>query len=313
MKNFSTKSKFAGGIRRAAAGALCAAALGLAFAGSDAFAQAQEVARSTTGEHHTGKIVFLELVTPNLAASKRFYGSLLGWEFRDMDVNGARYAQASLQGDPVGGMMERAIPSGAQRQPAWLSFISVQDTDAAARTATVNGARLLFGPRDIPRRGREAILADPQGAVFAILDSSSGDPPDVQTDMGEWIWSSLITSDADAGAAFYQTLFDYDVFDLPSTGNAGGEHLMFASGNYLRASANSRPASASAMQPHWLNYIRVADAGVMAQKVVELGGTVLVGPRMDRHGGRLAVVADPQGAVFGLLEWPDSESKEVVK
>jgi uncharacterized protein len=278
-----------------------------------AHAQAPAVtAVNTVGERHVGKIVFLELVTPNLAASKRFYGSLLGWSFQDMNVNGARYAQATLQGDPVGGMIERPIPSGEQRQPAWLSFISVRDTDAVTRTATANGARLLFGPRDVPRRGREAIFADPQGAVFAILDSSSGDPPDAQTDMGEWIWSSLITSDADAGAAFYQTLFDYDVFDLP-TGSGSGQHVMFASDNYLRASANSRPASASAMRPHWLNYIRVQDAGVMAQKVVELGGTVLVGPRVDRHGGRLAVVADPQGAVFGLLEWPDAESKEVSK
>jgi hypothetical protein len=51
----------------------------------------------------------------------------------------------------------------------------------------------------------------------------------------------------------------------------------------------------------------------MAAKVVALGGHVLVEPQIDRHGGMVAVVADPLGAPFGLLEWPDTESKEVSK
>jgi uncharacterized protein len=38
---------------------------------------------------------------------------------------------------------------------------------------------------------------------------------------------------------------------------------------------------------------------------------MLVEPRIDRHGGKAAVVADASGAPFGLLEWPDTESKEV--
>jgi predicted enzyme related to lactoylglutathione lyase len=52
---------------------------------------------------------------------------------------------------------------------------------------------------------------------------------------------------------------------------------------------------------------------MMAKKVVALGGRVLVEPRLDRDGGKVAVVADPQGATFGLLEWSDTESKEVTK
>jgi uncharacterized protein len=51
----------------------------------------------------------------------------------------------------------------------------------------------------------------------------------------------------------------------------------------------------------------------MAGKAVTLGGRILVEPRIERHGGRVAVVADPLGAPFGLLEWPDTESKEVPK
>jgi len=154
-------------------------------------------------------------------------------------------------------------------------------------------------------------LADPQGAVFAVLASSSGDPPDVLAAPGEWIWSSLITHDPDTDAAFYQALFDYDVFELPT--DDGAQHVLLASDSYARASVNSLPANRPNAHPHWLNFVRVEDAVKMTAKVVALGGRVLVEPRVDRHGGKVAVVADPLGAPFGLLEWPDTESKEVPK
>ena len=262
-------------------------------------------------EHHVGKVIFVELVTPDLAAAKQFYAGLFGWTFRDIQAGGTEYAEASLDGRPVAGLFHKDLPSGKHRQPAWLSFIAVSDVDAAKEIALQHGAKVLFEPHSIPDRGREAVFADPQGAIFAVLASSSGDPPDVLAAPGEWIWSSLITSDPDADAAFYQTLFDYEVFELPA--DEGAEHLMLASDNYARASANTLPANRPNMHPHWLNFVRVEDAVQMTAKLVALGGRVLVEPRVDRHGGKVAVVADPLGARFGLLEWRDSESKEVTK
>jgi uncharacterized protein len=91
----------------------------------------------------------------------------------------------------------------------------------------------------------------------------------------------------------------------------GAEHLLLASDDYARASVNSLPAATPGRHPYWLNFVRVEDTLKMTAKVVALGGRVLVEPRFDRHGGRVAVVADPQGAPFGLLEWPSTESKEV--
>lgn len=262
-------------------------------------------------EHHVGKVIFVELVTPDLVAAKQFYAGLFGWTFRDIQAGGAEYAEASLDGHPVAGLIHKEIPAGGHRQPSWLNFISVRDVDAAKKIALQHGAKVLFGPRSMPNRGREAVFADPQGAVFAVLDSSSGDPPDVLAAPGEWIWSSLITTNPDADAAFYQTLFDYEVFDLPS--DKGAQHLMLASDNYARASANTLPENKPNIHPHWLNYIRVEDAVKMTAKLVALGGRVLVEPRVDRHGGKVAIVADPMGAPFGLLEWTDTESKEVTE
>jgi hypothetical protein len=262
-------------------------------------------------EHHVGKVIFVELVTPDLAAAKQFYAGLFGWTFRDIQAGGTAYAEAFLDSRPVAGLIHKNVPAGEHRQPAWLSFFAVGDVDAAKKVALQNGAKVLFEPHSIPDRGREAVFADPQGAVFAVLTSSSGDPPDVLAAPGEWIWSSLITRDPETSAAFYQMLFDYEVFELPA--REGHQHLLLASDNHARASVNTLPTNRPNAHPHWINYIRVEDTVKMTAKVVALGGRVLVEPRIDRHGGKVAVVADPLGAPFGLLEWPDTESKEVPK
>jgi predicted enzyme related to lactoylglutathione lyase len=273
--------------------------------------QLPAIVEPASQEHHVGKVVFIELVTPDLAAAKQFYAGLFGWTIRDVQAGGIKYAAASLDGHPVAGLVQRDVPAGEHRQPAWLSFFAMGDVDAAEKVALQNGAKVLFEPHSIPDRGREAVFADPQGAVFAVVASSSGDPPDVLAAPGEWIWSSLITRDPDTDAAFYQTLFGYEVFELPA--DDGAQHVLLASDNYARASVNALPANRPNVHPRWLNYVRVEDAVKMTAKVVALGGRVLVEPRVDRHGGKVAVVADPLGAPFGLLEWPDTESKEMAK
>jgi len=262
-------------------------------------------------EHHAGKVIFVELVTPDLEAAKRFYGQLFGWTFRDVQSGATKYAEASLNEQAVAGLFHRDLPAGKQRQPSWLTYISVADVDAATKKASEQGATVLFEPHTITNRGREAVFRDPQGAVFAVLFSSSGDPPETLAAPGEWIWSTLMTTDPRTDAVFYQGLFGYQVFDMPAA--PGAQHLVLASDNYARASANTLPGTGPDFHPYWLNYVRVKDAVKTAANVVALGGRILVEPRVDRHGGMIAVVADPQGAPFGLLEWQETQTKEVTK
>jgi uncharacterized protein len=298
--------------RYLASGGLFVAFVGLTAALHSTQAQVPAVAEPAAAiEHHAGKVIFVELVAPDLAAEEHFYSGLFGWNFRDSKVGPTNYAEVYLEGRMIGGMVQKAAPPGENGRPSWLSFIAAGDVDAVAKTAVQNGAKILREPHDIPNRGRQTVLSDPQGAVFAVLASSSGDTPDYLASPGEWIWSSLITTDPDTDAGFYQKLFNYEVYDTPAPD--GAEHLTLATEDYARASANPLPANKPNVHPHWLNYVRVDDAAAMAAKVEASGGRVLVAPRVDRHGGKVAVVADPAGAPFGLLEWPDTESKEVTK
>ncbi len=251
------------------------------------------------GEHLMGKVIWHDLVTPDLDAAKRFYSGLFGWTFRDI---GSHYSVAYNGGEAVGGIFQRPLrPSDRpqQRQPLWLSFIAVSDAAAAARTAEQNGAKVLSGPKNHPNRGEQALLSDPEGAMFGVLHSSSGDPPDYLADPGEWIWSALLVRDPDREAGFYQKVFDYEVFDISE-----GEPLqvVLSSQDYARATIRPLTHGASA-RARWLGFVRVADAAGAASKAQSLGARVLVEPRTDRHGGRIAVIADPAGAPLGLMEW----------
>jgi predicted enzyme related to lactoylglutathione lyase len=264
-----------------------------------------------SAEHHVGKVIWVDLVTPDLASSKRFYSGLFGWTFQDVRAGDRDYAIAFLNGRPIGGLVHRVVPPGEHRQQAWLSFIAVRDVEATKRTALEHGAKVLAEPKSYPRRGRQAVFADPEGAVFAVLASDGGDPPDFLAAPGEWIWSSLHASDAGADAAFYQALFGYDVFE--TTSDDGLEHVILSSDGYARASVNAHHIGSLHRHPHWLNYVRVVDTIEAAANAVALGGRVLVEPHADRHGGKLAVIADPNGAPFGLMEWTEADTKEEPK
>ena len=73
-------------------------------------------------EHHVGKVIFVELVTPDIAAAKRFYGGLFGWTFRDIQTGPVRYADAFLDGRSVAGLVQKDMPAGARSQQAPYSL-----------------------------------------------------------------------------------------------------------------------------------------------------------------------------------------------
>jgi predicted enzyme related to lactoylglutathione lyase len=284
-----------------------AAALGLSF-------EVPPLVAPPSTEHHAGKVIWVDLLTPDIAAAKQFYAGLFGWTFQDIKTGDSNYAIASLGGRPVGGLFQRKASRSEDRRSAWLGFIAVTDVDGAEKNAVAHGAKLLKEPRTYAQRGRQAVLADPEGAVFAMLASSSGDPADELADPGEWIWSSVHVNDPDKEAAFYQTVFGYDVFDADS--DAKSDSVILSSDDFARASVNALPKDMDTTHPrhpHWLNFVRVTDADSAAAKAVALGGRVLLQPRPDKHGGKLAIIADPAGAVFGVMEWSDTDSTQEPK
>jgi hypothetical protein len=116
-----------------------------------------------------GAVSWTELLTTDPAAAQSFYGDLFGWTFEEMSTNATGpYHVFSAAGKPIGGIMQKP-PEAEQMPPHWGSYVTVDDIDAVAEKAVTLGGQILFGPMDIPKVGRFAVVQDPQGAVISII------------------------------------------------------------------------------------------------------------------------------------------------
>jgi hypothetical protein len=253
-----------------------------------------------SGEYRPGKFVWIDLVTADVAAAEKFYGGMFGWTFDRVGDGPARYTLAYQGGYPVAGIAARESVSGAKgpdvRQSWWIAYMSVADVDRAATDVIARGGKTLIPARTLEGRGRMVVLADPDGAPFGLLKSSSGDPPDFRAETGEWIW------------AFYQDLGNYEVVPGDPVGNA--QSFALQAEGFARASLVEIPPGRTELRPEWIYFVRVADVAASTAKAVELGGRVIAAPRADLLDGRLAVVTDPGGALLGLMEWDDDDDAE---
>lgn len=260
-----------------------------------------------TGEYLRGKLVWIDLVTADLAGARRFYGALFGWTFAQPGGRADTYTLAYDDGVPIAGMAQRTPQPAQKRQARWIAYMSVADVAAAANSVVAHGGRLLVPPRQVPARGEMAVLADPDGALFGLINSSSGDPPDFLAAEGDWIWALYQSPDAASAAAFYQDLGGYEVVPRGRLGQA--PHFLFVAGGYARASVAEIPAERIGLRPEWLYFVRVKNVAESLARVRDLGGRILVEPRADVLDGRLAVITDPSGAPLGIMEWTEADGE----
>jgi uncharacterized protein len=256
-------------------------------------------ARGHMGErtaYTPGTFCWSELTTSDQEAAKAFYGGLLGWQVDDRPVGdaGAYYSMQLLDGKPVAAIAaqpEQQAEAGVP--PLWNSYVSVESADAVAERAEELGATVHAPPFDVMTVGRMAVIQDPQGAYFMLWEPRDHIGASLVNQPGALVWNELQSPDLDASAAFYGELFGWSFDELPP---AQGRYLMVSNGE---ARAGGIRELTPPAPPSWLVYFGVEDVERALAKVGELGGSALTGV-IDIQIAKLAVVADPQGAVFAL-------------
>src|SRR5262245_1081199 len=246
-----------------------------------------------------GKFVWADLVTDDVPAARRFYAQLFGWTFRET----GDYSVAANDERPLCGIFQRARPKDRVAEPRWFGYISVADVERAEREVTKRGGRVLAVPRGVPDRGEQAVFADPEGAVFGVVESSSGDPEDFLAEPGDWIWIQLLSRDARKAAEFYRDVAGYEVVE--NAADRSSDYVLVSEG-YARATVRTISSARPQVQPTWLPFVRVKSASESLALAKRLGGRALLEPRPELFEGRVAVVADPTGAAIGLFEWTDA-------
>jgi predicted enzyme related to lactoylglutathione lyase len=254
--------------------------------------------------HEPGTPCWIDLGTPDQDAAGEFYGSLFGWELEE-DENAeetAGYRTAQLDGKAVGGVMKLM---GEGQPPAWMTYLATEDADATTARAREAGAQVLAEPMSVLDYGRMAVLADPTGAVFGVWQAGSHSGAERVRETGSVVWSELNTRDPDAAKAFYADVFGwtYQEEEFEGTGTYTTIKLGETTVGGLLDITERVPEE---VPNHWLVYFAVDDADATLATLGERGGTVAFGPVDIPSVGRIAVVQDPFGAAFALLQ-PDPE------
>lgn len=127
---------------------------------------------------------------------------------------------------------------------------------------------------------------------------------------GSFCWVELATTDGEAAKKFYGSLFGWGAEDSPA-----GPDMIYTmlkkKGKSVGALYTMRPDQ-KGMPPNWMTYVTVASADEAAKKAKDLGGNVVMGAFDVMDVGRMAVIADPQGAMFSLWQPKKHIGAEVI-
>jgi predicted enzyme related to lactoylglutathione lyase len=242
-----------------------------------------------------GKIVWRELSASDLLRAQNFYGALFGWTFADFPGSNGGYLVITNRGAGIGGVWP--IPAGAEIAPHWGSYVHVPDVDAAAARAAEKGGSVMKPPEDIADVGRFAVCLDPQGGAFYLFKPKphgDGGPPPTPAP-GSFCWETLATSEPDAAIAFYRAVAGWDVAPSP----AGRESQVFTAGGQPIADIQR---AAPRMRSAWMTYVLVEKLGATRDEAARLGAEVVQRELEVPNVGKVAVIADPEGAILGLFE-----------
>lgn len=244
-----------------------------------------------------GTFCWADLSTTDQDAAKEFYGALLGWEARDLPVgdDDGVYSLMSVDGKQVAAIAAQpAQQRDAGAPPVWNSYVSVHSADQTAQRAKELGATVHAPAFDVMDAGRMAVIQDPQGAYVLAWQPKMHFGAQLVNAPGALVWNELQSPDMDASAAFYSGLFGWDLAQFP-----GSQEPYLGIKNGETNNGGIRALSSPGTPPNWLAYFGTEDVERDIARVGELGGSTLGGP-IDIQMAKIAVVADPQGAVFAL-------------
>jgi predicted enzyme related to lactoylglutathione lyase len=246
-----------------------------------------------------GRLVWYELLTSDPKGAVAFYTETVGWKTQPFDGDYTMWVGS--QG-PLGGVTQ--LPEQAKKMgapPYWQANFIVDNVDATCAKVKELGGQ-VYVVEDVPNVGRLAVIADPQGAVIAIVTPSEAMSAHDITKHGEFSWHELYTTDYEAAFKFYSAIAGWEKLGEFDMGPMGKYLLWGRDGKQLGGMMN-KPAEMKS-PPGWLYYVTATDFDAAFERAKQKGAKVMNGP-MDVPGGqRIVQMIDPQGAAFALVTPP---------
>ncbi len=247
-----------------------------------------------------GAPIWLDLFTPDPAGAAAFYAAIAGWDVNPPSDEFGGYQIFAHHGGPIAGMM---LNDGSQGMPpAWTIYLETPDVEATAAKIAEHGGTVVMPPMAVGDMGKMLFAIDPAGAYLGAWEPGSNQGFHVRGEVGAPAWFETNSKDFTASTTFYQNAFAWDLYVLSDRDDfrfstlGEGEDALAG----IMDSARILPPE---VPSHWTFYLEVVDTDATIAQALELGGRLLQGPE-DSPYGRLAELADPQGASFNLMQTP---------
>lgn len=243
-----------------------------------------------------GLPTWFDLMCPDPDASERFYGPVLGWSFRPpAPPEMGSYRMAEVDGKVAAGMGKAMGPDAP---PVWSVYFATDDADVTATRVVELGGTILAPVMAIPGAGRMAIFADPTGAAFGVWEAGEHAGAGIRNAPGGMCWCEVNTPDSEAARDFYATLFDLEPARME-----GMHYYTLSRDGDAACGVLQMTKEWEGVPPHWMTYFQVESADAAVDRVKAHGGKVAYGP-FDTPFGRIAIVNDPDGIAFTVLQAP---------
>ncbi len=236
---------------------------------------------------------WVDVMVNDVDAALAFYADVMGWragERSGPEFGG--YAMWFADDVPVAGVG----PINGDYPPSWTVYVGAPDLDATLGSVSALGGQVLAPAMTIGPLGRMAVLADPAMAVFGLWEAADFSGFARVGEPGFPAWFDVQSTDVDATRAFLRELFGYTE-SVPDPAPPMADYRQLDIGG--RPVLGSMGAFAVPVS-FWMTYFASADVDGSVARATTAGGTLLNGPE-DTPFGRMATLADPEGAVFSLV------------
>jgi predicted enzyme related to lactoylglutathione lyase len=262
-----------------------------------------EMTMTAIAEYVPGTPSWVDLGSPDVAASVDFYGGLFGWDAPESVPGSGGYRIFHFKGAAVAGLGPLMSPD--QPTAAWSTYVSVADADATSKAAAAAGASVLMAPMDVLDVGRMAIFLDPAGAAVSVWQPRAHAGAGLVNEPGTLCWNELTTHQVSEAKEFYGSVFGWEGITSPFGPTTYTEWKL--DGRTVGGMIEMNEQRPAEIPSHWMVYFAVEDTDTTAAKAVELGGVVSV-PPTDIPPGRFAVFNDSHGAVFSVIALADPQA-----